>query len=116
MAARDPQQIFDHHAQALGGEDLEGIISDYADDALVICQGTVYPGTDGVRQVFTQLLRDVPQASWELPTTVYADDVLYLEWRARSAKAKVDDGIDTFVFRDGRIQLQTVRYTLQATG
>jgi len=25
----------------------------------------------------------------------------------------VDDGIDTFVFRDGLIRVQTVRYTLQ---
>ncbi|HMG31738.1 MAG TPA: hypothetical protein VK585_16630, partial [Jiangellaceae bacterium] len=34
---------------------------------------------DGARQVFTQLLSDVPQAQWELDT-VFADDVLYLEW------------------------------------
>jgi hypothetical protein len=26
---------------------------------------------------------------------------------------KVEDGIDTFIFRDGQIRLQTVRYTLQ---
>jgi len=25
------------------------------------------------------------------------------------------DGIDTFIFRDGQIRLQTVRYTLQHT-
>jgi hypothetical protein len=25
----------------------------------------------------------------------------------------VEDGIDTFIFRDGLIRLQTVRYTLQ---
>ena len=29
---------------------------------------------------------------------------------------KVEDGIDTFIFRDGLIRLQTVRYTLQRTG
>ncbi|MGO9162298.1 MAG: hypothetical protein ACLP7J_16590 [Streptosporangiaceae bacterium] len=29
------------------------------------------------------------------------------------AATKVDDGIDTFVFRDGLIRVQTVRYTLQ---
>jgi hypothetical protein len=27
---------------------------------------------------------------------------------------RVDDGIDTFVFRDGQIRVQTVRYTVQA--
>jgi hypothetical protein len=28
----------------------------------------------------------------------------------------VEDGIDTFVFRDGLIRVQTVRYTLQLKG
>ncbi|MGO9292642.1 MAG: hypothetical protein ACLP52_01960 [Streptosporangiaceae bacterium] len=30
-----------------------------------------------------------------------------------AAATKADDGIDTFVFRDGQIRVQTVRYTLQ---
>ena len=65
----------------------------------------------GAREVFTQLLRDLPQASWQLET-VFADDVLYLEWKAQSATAHVDDGTDTFVFQDGKIRVQTVRYTV----
>ena len=39
--------------------------------------------------------------------------MLFLEWVADAAKTQVEDGIDTFVFRDGLIQVQTVRYTLQ---
>jgi hypothetical protein len=46
-----------------------------------------------------------------LKTQLYENDVLLLEWAADSAKTKVDDGIDTFVFKDGRVQI--VRYTLQ---
>ena len=34
---------------------------------------------------------------------------------AVSAATKVEDGIDTFIFRDGLIRLQTVRYTRQRT-
>jgi hypothetical protein len=41
--------------------------------------------------------------------------VLFLEWTATAASTKVEDGIDTFIFRDGQIRLQTVRYTLQHT-
>ena len=46
---------------------------------------------------------------------IYQDDVLFLEWAAVAAASRVDDGIDTFVFRDGLIRVQTVRYTLQHT-
>ena len=57
----------------------------------------------------------MPDAAWELKTQIYQDDVLFLEWSAVAAATRVDDGIDTFVFRDGLIRVQTVRYTLQHT-
>jgi ketosteroid isomerase-like protein len=34
--ARTPREIFQHHAEALGAEDLEGMVSDYSDDAVFI--------------------------------------------------------------------------------
>jgi hypothetical protein len=108
---RTAEEIFAHHGQALGAEDLEDIVSDYAEDAILIVQNKVYRGRDGARQVFTQLLSDVPQATWTLGT-VFAEDVLYLEWQARGAGRHVDDGIDTFIFADGQIRVQTVRYTV----
>jgi ketosteroid isomerase-like protein len=33
MPARTPQQIFQHHAEALGAEDIDGVVADYSDDA-----------------------------------------------------------------------------------
>jgi ketosteroid isomerase-like protein len=112
---RTPEEIFAHHAQALGGGDLEGIVADYADDAVFISTAGSKYGKDGIRAAFTQLLADVPEAAWDLKTQIYEGDVLFLEWAAVAAATRVDDGIDTFVFRDGQIQVQTVRYTLQHT-
>ena len=110
--ARTPEEVFAHHGASLGAEDLEEIVADYADDAILVVQKKVYRGKDGAREVFTQLLSDVPQASWELDKT-FADDVLYLEWKATGGGRKVEDGIDTFIFRDGMIRVQTVVYTVQ---
>jgi hypothetical protein len=109
---RTPQEVFQHHGEVLMAEDLDGIVSDYTEDALFITPDGVLKGKDGVRQGFVKLLGDVPEANWELPTQIYEDDILLLEWRAESEKVKVDDGIDTFVFRGGLIRVQTVRYTL----
>ncbi len=112
MAARTPEEVFAHHGQALGAENLEDIVADYTDDAILVVQRQVFRGKDGARQVFTQLLSDVPQAAWELDTT-FADDVLYLEWKATGGGRKVEDGVDTFIFEDGMIRVQTVVYTVQ---
>jgi hypothetical protein len=113
MAARTPQQIFQHHAEALGAEDLDGIDADYSEDAFFMSPAGILRGKSGIRQAFTKLLSDVPKAKWALKTQLYEQDVLLLEWAADSAATKVDDGIDTFVFKDGFIRVQTVRYTLQ---
>jgi ketosteroid isomerase-like protein len=111
--ARTPQEVFRHHAQALGAGDLDEIVADYADDAVFISPDGVLRGKDGVRQGFTQLLADVPDAEWTLKTEIYEGDILFLEWAAEAAATRIEDGIDTFVFRDGEIRVQTVRYSLQ---
>jgi len=113
---RSPQEVFQHHAEALGAGDLDAIVEDYSDDAVFITPDGVMRGKDGIRKAFTQLLADVPNADWALPTQIYEGDVLFLEWTATAAGTKVEDGIDTFVFRDGQIVVQTVRYTVQRTG
>jgi ketosteroid isomerase-like protein len=110
---RTPEEVFQHHAQALGAGDLDEIVADYSDDAVFITPAGTRHGKDGVRAAFTQLLADVPNADWSLKTQIYEGDVLFLEWVADAAQTRVDDGIDTFVFRDGQITVQTVRYTVQ---
>lgn len=114
--ARAPREIFAHHANALGAEDLDEIVADYAADAFFISPAGVRHGKEGIRAAFTGLLADVPKAAWTLKTQTYEGDILFLEWAADSAATFVEDGVDTFVFRDGLIRAQTVRYTLQRKG
>jgi hypothetical protein len=113
MPARTPQQIFQHHAGALGAKDLEGVVADYSDDAFFMSPAGVLRGKAGIRQAFTKLFSEIPRAKWGLKTELYENDVLLLEWMADSATTKIDDGIDTFVFKDNFIPAQTVRYTLE---
>jgi hypothetical protein len=96
-----------------GAGNLDEIVADYADDAVFITPAGVMRGKDGIRAAFTKLLADVPNADWDLKTLIFVEDILFLEWAASAARTRVEDGIDTFVFRDGLIRVQTVRYTLQ---
>lgn len=114
--ARTPQEIFAHHAEVLIAGDLDGIVADYADDAVFITPAGVRRGKDGVRAGFTDLLADLPSAKWDVPTQIFEGNVLFIEWNAVSAEARAMDGIDTFVFEGDSIRVQTVRYTLEKTG
>ena len=113
---RTPQEVFAHHGQALAAGDLDEIVVDYGDDSVLITPAGAARGKDGIRAAFAKLLDDLPSATWNLRNQIFEGDVLFLEWTADSALNGVDDGVDTFVFRDGMIWAQTVRYTPQPKG
>jgi ketosteroid isomerase-like protein len=113
---RTPQEVFAHHGEALGAGDLDEIVVDYADDSVLITPAGAARGKDGIRNAFARLLDDLPNAAWDLKNQIFEGDLLFLEWAADSAVNRVDDGVDTFVFRDGMIWAQTVRYTPRPKG
>ena len=115
LSKRTPEEVFAHHAQALGAEDLDAILLDYADDACLILPSGVLRGKDAIRNFFAGLVQALPKAQWNVKT-IYEDNVLFLEWTADSPKASVSDGVDTFMFQDGLIQVQTVRCTVVPKG
>jgi hypothetical protein len=108
--------VFQHQGEALEAGDLEAILEDYSEDSILIFQGSVYRGLSGARQVFTQLMADLPEADWSV-TDVFADNVLYLQWSAvaKAVGRQVGDGVDTFVFQDGKVRVQTTHYTVHAS-
>jgi len=116
MGTRTPQEVFAHHGAALAAGDLDEIVADYADDSVVLTAAGAAHGKEGVRGVFVKLLDDLPDAAWDLKTQVFDGDFLLLEWAADSVVNRVDDGVDTFVFRDGMIRAQTIRYTRRPKG
>jgi ketosteroid isomerase-like protein len=111
--SRTPQEVFAHHGQALAAGHLDGIAADYTDDSVLITPSGIARGRDGVRKAFAEVLAELPDAEWDLKNQIFDGDLLFLEWAADSALNRVDDGVDTFVFRDGMIRAQTVRYTAQ---
>ncbi|OSC26424.1 polyketide cyclase [Mycobacterium vulneris] len=113
---RTPQEVFAHHGTALAAGDLDEIVVDYGEDSVVLSPAGTARGRDAIRTVFATLLADLPDARWDLRTQLFDGNVLFLEWTADSPVNRVDDGVDTFVFRDGMIRAQTVRYTPHPKG
>jgi ketosteroid isomerase-like protein len=111
--SRTPQEIFAHHAGALVAQDVEELVADFADDAVFISPHGSGRGKDGARKGFSAILADLPGATFDVPTQVFEGDVLFLTWSAVSEAGRVTDGVDTLVFDDEGIRVQTVSYTLE---
>ncbi|MET8571523.1 nuclear transport factor 2 family protein [Streptomyces sp. NPDC004783] len=109
--SRTPREVFADHGERLGTGDLDLISRNYTEDAVFVTPEGVLTGRAGVREGIGRLLADLPDADWRL-TPRFAGNVLFLQWTATTATHEVTDGVDTFVFRNGLVSAQTVRYTL----
>jgi hypothetical protein len=47
-----------------------------------------------------------------LATQIYDGNILLLQWAADSWTAQINDGVETYLFKDGLIHIQTVDFTL----
>jgi SnoaL-like domain len=115
LSKRTPEETFGHHAQTLMAEDLDGILAVYTDTFYLVSPSGVLRGKTAIRGFFADLLAALPQAKWDVKTT-YIEDILFLEWAADSKPASVSDGVDTFIFKNGMIHIQTVRATIVPKG
>ena len=113
---RTNEEVFKHHAEALGNEDIDEILADYADDAVIVTKDGPTRGKEAIAGLFRGLIAEIPNATWDLRAEVYVDDLMLLEWSVRSDKHTIDDGVDTFVFKNGLITQQTVHLTLTPAG
>jgi ketosteroid isomerase-like protein len=117
--ARTPQEAFETHLEALGSGDLERIAADYSDDCIQISKRQIYRGKAGVKDGFAQLFADLSAVGevkgLEVPVRVYEGGVLYIEWWADLGDMRCD-GVDTFVFENGLISVQTVKYDISKAG
>jgi SnoaL-like domain len=112
MATRTPKEIFTAHVTALGNENVDAILANRNEDSVLITAERTYKGRTEIGAFFRRLLAELPKATWGLHAEIYQQNVLYIEWSAKSAKNNVGDGVDTFVFKDGLIAMQTARCSL----
>ena len=107
-------QVFDHHLKAFSEGDIDGIVSDYADDAVLITNDQVAHGKRQIRKTFEAfLLLFPPGTKFDLFKRVDEEEVVYVQWNGGSRRCRVDFGTDTFRIVDGKIVLQTVALQMQ---
>jgi hypothetical protein len=92
------------------GTDLERNVDE---DIVVLTGFGTFRGRDQVRTLAELLEAQLPGASFEYTTTLVHGEMAFLEWTASGPTARVRDGVDSFVIRDGRIVVQTIHYTVE---
>ncbi|MFO0626202.1 MAG: nuclear transport factor 2 family protein [Polyangiales bacterium] len=103
------EALLDAHLRRFAAGDLEGILSEYADDAVLISADGVLRGPAAIRPLFVAMFDEFsqPGVTFALQARRVEGDCAYIAWRAETPQRSYTLGADTFVVRDGRIVYQT---------
>jgi ketosteroid isomerase-like protein len=104
-------EAFDRHMSHQLDRDLDAILTDYAPDAIVVGPDGIGSGHDHIRAAYEQVLPLI--GSLDLTSVQVQGEVVYVSFRAHTDGRDDLVGTDTFVIRDGLIQVHTFYATTQ---
>jgi len=117
MTERTTAEVLDDHLRLRSAGDLETDIErNYAPDVVQLCEGGVLHGLEGVRASAAELARQAPNAHFTYRSVQVEGEFGFLSWSAESDHARIPDGADSYVIRNGRIVMQSIFYRVEGRG
>jgi hypothetical protein len=106
---RATQAVLDNHLKSFGAGNLDGILSDYAANAILFTPDGALKGPGEIKPLFERLLAEFakPGASFSMKTMSVDGDYAYIIWSAQTAENVYELATDTFVVRNGKIVVQS---------
>ncbi len=103
------QQVLDHHLQAFGAGDLNGVLEDYTDGSIIITPDGVRRSREEMSDFFSALFAEFakPGMSFSMDQLAVDGEIAYIRCSADTADNVYKLGTDTFLIRDGKIVTQT---------
>jgi len=97
--------VLDRHLKSFAELDLDGILADYASDAVLFVRGAQLQGPDSMRPLCQGLIAEFakPGASFSLQQRSVEGELAYILWTAETADNSYELATDTLVVRNGKI-------------
>jgi ketosteroid isomerase-like protein len=110
------KDILDHHVRCFAAGDLEGILSDYAPEAVLFTPDGPLKGSDGMRPFFEAMLAEFgkPGTTHRMLHESIDGDYGYVLWTAETVDNVYELGTDTLVVRNGTIVAQSFAAAITA--
>jgi hypothetical protein len=113
LSVRSAAEVFEDHLRLASENDFERDLErNVAHDVTVLTGRGVFRGHVGVRELARQLMDEIPNGEWQYGPTFVEGRVAFLEWTVETGPFRVPDGADSFLIEHGKIQAQTIHYTV----
>lgn len=102
------REVVQRHLKTFGASDLEGILADYADNAVMHTPNGPIEGKEALRTAFQGFIAEwgQPGTKFNLTKEEYRGESGYINWTAETPANVYEYGVDGFVVRDGKIVSQ----------
>jgi ketosteroid isomerase-like protein len=106
---KSTKDIIDHHLKAFADRDLNGVLADYAPDAVFFTPSGPLQGPDAIRSLFQAMIAEFrkPGATFRMKEQFVDGSYAYILWAAETPDNVYELGTDTFVVQDGKIVAQS---------
>lgn len=110
--ARTTQEIFDHHQAAFENVDLDELMADYADEAVMVLIDQEFVGKAAIRGFYEGIIEGFPGLNVAFEKTNLSGDLFILQYSGDSDVATLERGVATFIIKGDKIQRQTEWFNL----
>jgi ketosteroid isomerase-like protein len=102
-------EVVDQHLRSFYEKNLDGVLADYSEDAVLFIPGRSLREPDGIKPFFQSFFAEFakPGASFSMRQQSVEGDYAYILWSAETADNWYESATDTFVVRGGKIVAQS---------
>lgn len=103
------EAILKRHLDAFGAGDMDAILADYTDDAVIVTNTGTYRGLDELPEFFGPLFEEFGQDGVELGVDqqIIEGQHAYITWHASTPDNDYEFATDTFDIVEGKITFQS---------
>ena len=103
------ENVINHHLASFAENDLEAVVSDYTDGSIIITPDSTFKGIEQISSFFEGLFPGFPSDStaFVMDNMVIENEVVYIIWHCSTPSLDIPLGTDTFIIKDGKINVQT---------
>ena len=101
--------VLDRHLKSFAERDLDGVLADYASDAVLFVPTGPLRGPEAIKRLFRDLISEFakPGSMFSMQHRCVEGDHAYIVWTAETADNLYEFATDTFFVQNGRIVAQS---------
>ena len=114
IKTRTTEEVFEAHREAIETLDLEKLMADYAEDALMVTVDGALKGRDAILNgFFKKIMANFPDAKVTYEKIVIEENICLIQWSADASAMRMPIGLGVLVIEDGFIQQQVEWFQME---